>query len=157
MHYRALERQRLGLRQYQLFDYRTMSRSGYSDDCNDQWASICWRGAVKSAISGKRGQAFLKETLVALDALPEPKLIDGELEAGGAVCAIGAVGRARGVNMSKLDPENTERVASVFGIAEALAREIMYENDDEYRIYETPERRFDRMRKWVVSQIKPNT
>jgi len=47
-----------------------MSRSGYSDDCDDQWSLICWRGAVKSAIRGKRGQAFLKEMLAALDALP---------------------------------------------------------------------------------------
>lgn len=132
-----------------------MSRSGYSDDC-EQWDLIRYRGAVASAIRGARGQAFLKEMLAALDALPEPKLIDGELEAHGAVCALGAVGKARGVDMTGIDPENTERVASIFGVAEALAREIMYENDDEYRIYETPERRFDRMRQWVADHIKPD-
>lgn len=32
-----------------------MSRCGYSDDY-DQWALIRWRGAVESAIRGKRGQ-----------------------------------------------------------------------------------------------------
>jgi hypothetical protein len=68
-----------------------MSRSGYSDDC-DQWDMIRWRGAVASSIRGARGQAFLKEMLAALDALPEPKLIAEELESDGAVCAIGAVG-----------------------------------------------------------------
>lgn len=44
-----------------------MSRSGYNDDC-DGWALIRWRGAVNSAINGKRGQAFLRELVAALDA-----------------------------------------------------------------------------------------
>src|ERR1700722_1111238 len=90
-----------------------MSRSGYNDDC-EQWALICWRGAVNSAIKGARGQAFLAELIAALDALPEKRLIATELEQEGAVCAIGAVGRARGVDMSKLDPDNPERVSSTF-------------------------------------------
>lgn len=33
-----------------------MSRSGYSEDL-DMWDLIRWRGAVKSALRGKRGQA----------------------------------------------------------------------------------------------------
>ena len=70
-----------------------MSRSGYSDDWdigdNSGWL---YRGAVERAIKGKRGQAFLKEMLAAMDALPEPKLIAEELEQEGAVCAIGSVG-----------------------------------------------------------------
>jgi len=41
-----------------------MSRSGYSDDC-DVWALIRWRGAVKSAIRGARGQAMLRELIQA--------------------------------------------------------------------------------------------
>lgn len=48
-----------------------MSRSGYSDDI-DQWDLICWRGAVASAIRGKRGQAFLLEMWKAMTALPAP-------------------------------------------------------------------------------------
>ena len=55
-----------------------MSRSGYHDGI-DQWDLIRWRGAVASAIRGKRGQAFLREMLDALDALPEPKLIAHDL------------------------------------------------------------------------------
>ena len=49
-----------------------MTRSGY-DDCGDysDWEIIQFRGAVASAIRGKRGQAFLKNMLVALDELPE--------------------------------------------------------------------------------------
>ncbi len=50
-----------------------MSRSGYVDDI-DNLALINWRGAVKSAIQGKRGQAFLRALVDALDAMPETSL-----------------------------------------------------------------------------------
>lgn len=137
-----------------------MSRSGYTEDfdCGDNTGWL-YRGAVESAIRGRRGQAFLKELLAAMDALPEPKLINGELVTkDGAVCAIGSVGRKRGIDMSELDPEDAEGVAGAFGIAPALAREIVFENDDEFRLIagnETPTQRFDRMRRWVESNIRP--
>jgi len=129
-----------------------MSRSGYYDDC-ESWSLICYRGQVASAIRGKRGQLFLLEMLAALDALPEKKLVASELEAqDGAVCAIGAVGRRRGVDMGKIDPEDSATVAGTFGIADQLAREIVYMNDEVY-YSETDEERFARMRRWVVSNI----
>lgn len=132
-----------------------MSRSGYSDDFGDnQWDLIRWRGAVASAMRGRRGQAFLKEMLVTLDALPEKRLIAYDLEKGGEVCAIGAVGRARGVDMSKMDPEDYDSVAGQFGIATPLAQEIVYMNDDGWYGL-TPEQRFERMRAWVANHIKP--
>ena len=71
-----------------------MSRSGYIDDFDDQWSLICWRGAVKSAIRGKRGQSFLRELRDALDAMPIKKLISDDLVRDGEVCAIGAVADA---------------------------------------------------------------
>src|SRR5262245_48117791 len=101
-----------------------MSRSGYSDDYDsyDQWGHIMWRGAVNSAMRGKRGQAFLKEMLAAMDAMPEKRLIAHELEVeDGAVCAIGTVGKARQVDMSNIDPEDYSTVSGVFNIAEAMA------------------------------------
>lgn len=128
-----------------------MSRSGYSDDC---WGVelICWRGAVASAIRGKRGQAFLYEMLQALAALPERKLIEGELEQDGAVCAIGAVGKARGVDMAGIEVDDREQIARIFGIAPALASEIAYMNDEAH--YDrTPEERFARMRKWIEDEL----
>lgn len=130
-----------------------MSRSGYQDDVA-QWDLIRYRGAVASATKGARGQALLRDLLDALDKLPERKLISEALEApDGAVCALGAVGRHRGLDMTGLDPEYAERVASTFGVATALAREIAYMNDE--AVYqETPEQRFIRMREWVASQIK---
>ena len=132
-----------------------MSRSGYSDDiCEYQWQHIMYRGAVASAFRGKRGQDFLKEMLVALDALPEKKLVAEELETvDGAVCAIGAVGKARGIDQKAIDPEDAVRVAGTFGVAESMAREIVYVNDDWGPSKETPEARFIRMRAWIVQHL----
>lgn len=107
-----------------------MSRSGYSDDY-DNWDLIRWRGAVASAIRGKRGQAMLRELLTALDALPEKRLAAGALQtADGEFCTLGALGRYRGIDMSNIDPEDRDAVAEAFGVADALTAEIMFENDE---------------------------
>lgn len=107
-----------------------MNRSGYSDDC-DQWDLIRWRGAVKSAVRGKRGQQALREIAAALDALPTRELAAESLvTAEGEYCTLGALGRARGLDMSPIDPEDREAVAQAFGIAEALAAEVMFLNDE---------------------------
>jgi len=129
-----------------------MSRSGYSYDC-EGWQFAMWRGAVASAFRGRRGQAFLRELLAALDALPEKRLVKNELQTDGAVCALGAVGKARGLDMAKIDPDDHEGVATKFDVAHAMACESMYENDEFWRP-ESPEGRFHRMRRWIASQIK---
>jgi hypothetical protein len=132
-----------------------VSRSGYGDDfgdVDDQWGVIRWRGAVASAIRGRRGQAFLREMLAALDAMPVKELVSNGLEDGDRVCAIGAVGRVRGVDMSNIDPEDWEQVARAFGISEALVRQIAFLND-EYG-YNDPGRRWAGMRTWVVKQLE---
>ena len=132
-----------------------MSRSGYTEDYDSEWQLICWRGAVASAIRGKRGQAFFKEMLAALDALPEKRLIRGELEVDGKVCALGAVGRIRGMDMSAIDPDDYHGVAVAFGIPRALAQEIMHENDDPaYWVEDSAEKRYERVRCWVKEQIR---
>lgn len=132
-----------------------MSRSGYSED-GDNWAMIRWRGAVNAAIKGKRGQAFLRELIAALDAMPEKKLIAHELEEAGEFCALGAVGKCRGMDVKSIDPENSEMVAKSFGISEALTREIFFMNDEaSYRI-ETPESRWSRMRAWAEGELVNN-
>jgi hypothetical protein len=143
-----------------------MSRSGYTDDHDSNWQLIQWRGRVASATRGHRGQAFFREMLAAMDAMPVKRLAAHELvepdqipcshwgvfEAQ-SVCAIGAVGKARGIDMSRLDPEDADTVAGKFDIAHALACEIVYMNDECGDWKETPEARFIRMRKWVKSQI----
>lgn len=109
-----------------------MSRSGYDDDYGDDdpLALGRYRAQVMSAIRGKRGQALLRELLVALDAMPEKRLVAGELEADGQFCALGVVGQARGLNLASIDTYDVESLAPKFNIAEQLAREIMWVNDD---------------------------
>jgi hypothetical protein len=131
-----------------------MSRAGYSEDI-DQWQMIRWRGQVASAISGQRGQSFLRELIDALDALPEKRLIAGELQEGCNVCAIGSVGARRGVDMTKLDPHDAETLSGTFGIAQQLVREIEFMNDEGNCWEETPEQRWTRMRHWAVSNLTP--
>lgn len=132
-----------------------MSRHNYSDDI-DQWALIKWRGQVASAIKGKRGQRLLLDLIAALDAMPEKALIAEELvNTEGDVCALGAVGVKRGITMDHLDPEVPEDVAEAFDIAEQLAREITYVNDEGGRYDETPQQRWERVRAWAVSHVQP--
>lgn len=130
------------------------NRSNYSEEL-DQWDHIRWRGAVKSAIRGKRGQAALRELLEALDAMPDKALIANSLvTTDGDCCALGALGIKRGLDMSGFDPDEYDVISDAFGLAPALIREIEYENDEgEWR--ETPEQRWYRMRRWAAKQIKP--
>lgn len=135
-----------------------MSRSGYSDDC-ENWSLICWRGAVKSSIRGKRGQKLIRELIAALEAMPEKRLIDGEIECEAGVCALGAVGRARGLDTKGLDPDDSEEVSEIFDIANALAREVVFQNDEGYWGHgqETPEHRWQRMHKWAKDNLIEET
>ena len=132
-----------------------MSRSGYSDDLDDGTLN-CWRGAVKKAIEGKRGQAFLKEMLVALDTLPQKRLIKSNLiDNHGDVCALGSVGLKRHLSMKGIDVHDTQQIGNVFNIARAMAAEIECVNDNDFSyMSETPEQRFTRVRYWVLEQIK---
>ena len=120
-----------------------MSRSGYSEDC-DGWDLIRWRGAVASAIRGRRGQAFLREMEEALEAIPDKRLISGELvSSDGECCAMGAVAMKRQMDVSDVDPEDRDAVAALFGIAPAMAAEIAFRNDEFDRVrgktYHLPE------------------
>lgn len=131
-----------------------MSRSGYMDDI-DPWDLIRWRGQVASCIKGKRGQAFLLEMWRAMQALPAHKLTRDELvEHDGTVCALGSVGKARGLDMSNLDIEDYDAIAAAFGIPHQLAQEIMFMNDEMY-YYATPEERFEKMSKWIEANLRP--
>lgn len=138
-----------------------MSRSGYSDD-GDNLAM--WRGMVASSIRGKRGQRLLRELAEAMDAMSVKELIAEDLEKDGAHCALGVVGAKRGIDMKNIDPEDPGQVAPAFDIAECLAQEIVYVNDEEgpWGKYvdgkwtpgsETPAERWTRVRKWVAEHL----
>ncbi len=135
-----------------------MSRSGYSDDYGDDdpLALGRWRAQVASSIRGKRGQAFLRELIEALDAMPDKRLIAHELRKDGEVCALGCVGEKRGVDLESLDPEDHYKLAQVFNIARPLVQEIEYLNDECYWRDNTPEKRWATMRAWAVQQLNPS-
>lgn len=127
-----------------------MSRSGYSDDCENVQL---WRAAVDRAMRGVRGQHFLRKLRTALDMMSTKRLIAHEIaNEQGEVCVLGAVDPDR-----TLDPEDREAVAKHFGIAPAMAAEIVYMNDEWlWRHSETPEARWIRMRAWVDQHIMPD-
>ncbi len=109
-----------------------MSRSGLVDGCDlDPLEYGRWRAQVASTIRGKRGQSTLKEILAALDAMPVKELAANSLVSPeGQYCTLGALGAARSMDMSDIDPDDRESVASAFNITEQLAAEIMYLNDE---------------------------
>lgn len=111
-----------------------MSRSGYTDDNDDPLAHGRWRQAVKRAIEGKRGQALLRELIEALDAMDDKRLYPGSfVTAEGEFCTLGVLGAKRGTKMDDLGDEfdcDAEEVGKRFGIAHAMAAEIMYLNDE---------------------------
>jgi len=132
------------------------NRAGYSDDLDPDQLAM-WRGQVASAIRGKRGQRLIRDLKEALEKLPEKALITEELQdAEGDVCALGAVGLLRGIDIAALDPEDWDGLAEAFDIAEQLAREIMYTNDEAWH-GEKPEQRWERMMHWAEEHLKPET
>lgn len=128
-----------------------MSRSEYNDDCDNNWSLIRWRGAVTAALRGKRGQALIKDLIEALEKMEPKILIAHDFVRCGQVCALGAVGVARGVDMEALDPESSEEAAKLLNVAPALVREIEYIND-EWEVRETPEERWKRVYEWAKRQ-----
>lgn len=139
-----------------------MSRSGYSDDCDEDYPVALYRQAVRRATTGYRGQHILRKLRDALDAMPTKRLIAGHIkDEAGEVCALGALDPAAPkYDEDDLDDfDHPRKLAEHFGIAQALASEIVYMND-EYAAWrlqdETPEQRWIRMRAWVDAQITPD-
>lgn len=140
-----------------------MSRSGYSDDCEGSDLAM-WRGVIASATRGKRGQKFFRDLVAALDAMPVKRLVAGDLQTPeGEVCALGALGQARGVEMKRGEfleyPDDDmfdgNKLGATFDIAAPLAQETMFVNDEggPWR-GETDEQRWTRVRAWAARQIR---
>lgn len=136
-----------------------MSRSGYTDDFDEETPLALYRQAVHRATTGYRGQHLLKKLRDALDAMPIKRLIAGNIK-DESVCALGALDP----NAPKYDEDEFDdfdhprKLAEHFNIAQALASEIVYMNDEwnDWRTpSETPEARWIRMRAWVEKQIVP--
>jgi hypothetical protein len=168
-----------------------VSRSGYTDgDCDsaeDFLRMMGYNANVRRCLAGRAGQAFLWELYQALEALPRRRIIKAALEKDGDYCSLGAVARARGVELLKLlrienaDDLNVDEtlgiLASLLGIKDMLAREIMYQNDAADEMHEacgppaphhswlswcataptrdeTPEERWLRIRAWVADELR---
>lgn len=136
-----------------------MSRSGYTDDYDNNGELACYRGVIASATRGRRGQAFFRALVGALDEMPVKRLVASELETTeGEVCALGALAKQRGAALTTEDSYGDhDKLAATFDIAHQLAAEVMYLNDEgffacPYR-EETPEERWTRMRRWAAEQI----
>lgn len=106
-----------------------MSRSGYSDDCENV---ALYRQAVERAIRGRRGQALLRDLAKAMDAMPVKRLAAYSLHdnASGEFCTLGVLGQARGMDLAKLEDQEPDVVGDAFGIARSMAAEIVYMNDE---------------------------
>lgn len=142
-----------------------MSRAGYTDDddCSSNRIAL-YRSAVRNALRGKRGQAFLRELAAALDEMPKKELLARTVVRNGECCALGAVAIRRGIDLSPVDYEDddaaedgdwtTEWLRDRLGIVDCLAREVVYQNEEAYWFNEEPSERWKRMRAWVESKIQ---
>jgi hypothetical protein len=88
-----------------------------------------------------------------MDTMPNKRLIPNELQESGEFCALGVIAHARGMDFSKLDSYDYETLSSAFGISEALAREIMFVNDD-YGFRPDAEHRWRIVRSWINENLK---
>ena len=132
-----------------------MSRSNYDDECENLGL---YRQAVRRAIEGKRGQAFIREMLDALNAMTVKRLTAHVFVEGDAVCAMGAVALARDkieeLEHMDMEDEGPWKAGLLLGIAPSMAAEIAYENDEGFWP-ETPEQRHARMVRWCEQSLRP--
>jgi hypothetical protein len=129
-----------------------MSRHGYSDECENV---AMWRGVIASASRGKRGQAFFRALVEALDAMPDKRLIADELQTeDGEVCGLGCLARVRGLDLRGVDAEDWSKLGEIFDIASQLAQEVMFMNDAGTCGPWTPENRWRFVRDWAARQIR---
>lgn len=138
-----------------------MSRIEYYD-C-DNPAALLWDCTLQRAVSGKRGQTFLKELEAALVTLPSKRLIANDLcDSLGDVCAVGALIQKRafaaGATLEQFIEENKygdsdpEVLKTRLGAAFTLVWSVVEANDES--CYEcTPEERYQKMLGWVRERI----
>ncbi len=145
--------------------------SRFSDDFDEDFYNqqALYAQATKNALAGKRGQAALKELAEALLALPEKKLLEGQLyNEKDEVCAVGAMavhrkmkkGMTRAEAVAELSKKYGDDCHSTIdcgmadvGLLGCLAAEFAYINDEE-ACASTPEERYEIVLKWVREQIK---
>jgi len=69
--------------------------------------------------------------------MPDKRLIAASLVSEeGEFCTLGVLGKARGIDMENINPDDWDEVAQTFNMAPAMVREIVYENDECLHTYE---------------------
>lgn len=94
-----------------------MSRFYEGDDYDEEyyWLAVGrWEGNLRRAINGRKGQRALRELREALLALPERRLIAGELATPeGEVCTVGALVAYRRARKSGLSIEEAAKAVAL--------------------------------------------
>jgi hypothetical protein len=136
-----------------------MGRHGIDENYDGPVPIEFWDRIRENAISGKRGQAFLRELRDTLDAMPVKELAAWQwVDDDGCACALAAVERRRdGLRFEENRWPGCEvawhRAAEVLGITPTLASAIMYETDEFGAADESKARRWHRIRSWVAMQL----
>ncbi len=114
-----------------------------------------WQANCERSLRGKHGQEELRELREALLALPEKRLIHESLEdEEGGVCAIGAYGKRKGVDLSKFDVDSdTDEVGIAGGMPRLVAWKVVEMNDMQFSSEFTPEQRYEKMLAWIESKL----
>ena len=136
-----------------------MDRSNYTEDPNDDVLAYGrYRGQAASCIRGKRGQAFIRELLEALDGMENKELISGKLiNEKGQACAIGAVLLGRGKSedeVQAIEYDDSRSVALELGIPCQLVGEIEFMNDNFYTSDHHNSMRWRYIKQWAEQQVE---
>lgn len=138
-------------------------RINYSDEEERPGQFALWDANCRRSIRGKIGQRELRELEAALLALPDKRLIHGALtDDDGAVCAIAAYAKHKGVDLSKFDPEyDSDEVGIAAGMPALVAWKVVALNDiecdDVWEVADGPERRGYGLYKGGIAYIRPMT
>lgn len=119
-----------------------MSRTGwYEMDDRDQDAILRMgraRGQIASATRGRRGQAFLRLALKALDNMEDKRLAAHTFGVGdgGCMCLMTSIATetGRGSVLTDVDLEDGETVcelmAAKFDVADVLVKDLVWDNEE---------------------------
>ncbi len=115
-------------------------------------------GIMSPTIGIGRLDELLRDLIAALDAMPDKRLIPHDLIKRNEVdkaefCTLGAIGHAKGIDMTDIDPYDHETLSEKLNIATQLVQEIEFLNDE--TCDSQPEKRWEQMRGWAVRRLKP--
>jgi len=133
-----------------------VSRISYCDEEDFPGQFDLWQGNCERSLRGKKGQEELGELRAALLDLPDKRLLHKALEdEEGGVCAIGAYGKRKGVDLSKFDLDtDTDEVGIVGGMPRLVAWKVVEMNDFQFDRHFTPEQRYEKMLAWIDSKLQ---